>query len=140
MRPALVGGLLCGINVACAPSPIGAPQLIATWPAAGTTVASISPGLELTFNRSLNGSTAIHVLREQDGRVLATELSIREDRPNRVVARLDEEATAGEYRVEWHAVDARGLTARDGSYAFSVRPQIGLSPRARAVSRLRGQW
>jgi methionine-rich copper-binding protein CopC len=122
---ALMGLVMAG----CAPSLVATPHLVAASPGAGARLPVERQTFELSFNRRLStDATWIVVWRDDDGAPMPIDTTIDPNTPGRVTVRL-REAAPGAYRLHWHAVSARTLSATDGEQAFSLQDESVAPPR-----------
>lgn len=96
--------------------------LVATSPAAGATVADVPDALELDFTgEPLPLGTLVAVTGPGGAPVSSGEPEIR---GTTVVQPIDDDATAGTYRVEWRSTSSDGH-ALSGSFDFTVAGGAG---------------
>lgn len=114
------------LGVACAPTLVARPRLVAAWPAPGEVLGRRPRQLELTFNRALAPtSSSVHLAATAGAQVPAVATAFD---GGRVELQLDQPLAPGEYTVQWHAEGTRASAAADGEYAFFVSGERGPSP------------
>jgi methionine-rich copper-binding protein CopC len=110
-----------------------APQLVASWPMPGASLAVSRQRLELMFNRSLAADSSWAEVIADNGSRLPSTMALDQNDPRRVSVHLDEPAQ-GRYDLRWHVVAADSQLASDGDQTFTLDrdasspPHLDVSP------------
>lgn len=126
LATAIVVGVLA---TGCAPVLTAPPHLVAAWPPAGVTLPVERTTFDLTFNHALSPELSwAAVWRDDDGLPIAADSAVDLTNPRRL-SLMVKEPVAGDYRLHWHAVEARTAAAMDGEQTFSLQDESTAPPR-----------